>query len=202
MEPMILARTERRNSVSEDGVTWWSEYRLIHDERKDRYEVQIRYLSDVGGVVYARIAGKTDYALDPCETWEYWTHGETPEMAVDDVLGDSRFFAAESLSELHRECVERLTKLREKNAKKQAVDDAQAELESAEQDFADWKDRENKRFTIMHGDKTEDLRKLLAKKMLARLEPTKQRYLARIQEAKENLEKLQKNSWQRYIPTL
>lgn len=193
MEPIILARSERRESASEDNAVWWCEYRLTYNEVKHRYEVETRYLSEIGGVVYARLLGKTDYAVDPCDTWEYWTHGETPEMAVDDVLGDSKFFRAESLSELHRECVQHVAKKLQEAERKRAIADAEAELGEAIQDLADWKDREERRFTIMHGDKPDAERAKAATRTRTKLEPTKNKYQERINEAREKLEKLKKS---------
>lgn len=194
---IILARSERNESTTEGGVYWWTEYRLSYYAERpsgQQYTIERRFLADCEGIVYARVDGKTVRELDPCETWIEWTAKETPELAIDDVIGDTRFLRSESLHQMHAKAVADLLAEREKNQHLYAIKLAQEELEDAKRDFEEWKQKQNACFTAMNQGKEGTEREKAKDRARARLQPVYDRYANSIAEAERILEKLLQKS--------
>lgn len=186
-EIILLAHTAEKESMSEDGVFWWKEYRLVHNFVHE-WVVELRYVCRVQscpGLIYARRGGKVAFAFGPENAWEFWGKGGTPEEAIDDVLGDGDFFKAESLHDLHKEAVAKLRALREQNERKSR---AREEYERAATRFAAWKREVNETFQKQHGHKTGEAYQKAFKKSRDRLQAEHDRLRNEVETTRRALE--------------
>lgn len=115
IETFLIAKTEERESATEDGVYWWKEYRLQRVD--DQWSLQLRYMGRVGDKVYARVHGRIALFTDPSTIWETYYTGYCQTKVVDEHMGDSDFYKAISLHPLHADAVEKSRLIREKNEK-------------------------------------------------------------------------------------
>lgn len=184
---MLIARTREKESMAEDGVFWWREYRLRKDKSEGLWLVEMRYMSRIGDKIYARIDGKTDMLTDPNTTWRRWTSGNTPSEAIRDVMGDTAFFNAESLSPLHAKAVEESRRRREQTAR---IENAKKNLGEAQRSLEEWKTEQNRLFHKRHGDKTGEAYQKAFDRTKKRLQPEYDRLAAEVTKAKNALQEI------------
>lgn len=180
----IIAKSQERESFTEDGVVWWKEYALYKDLYRTGWRVFLRYMGRVGGKVYPRENGRLALFTDPEAAWEAWGYGDTPEQAIEDVIGDSDFSAAISLDPLHAEAAARLKEARAANKRRQALQDR---YNAAVGRLNDWKRHHQQLFTKRHGHKEGDAYQKAFDRTKKRLQPEHDRLLAEVEDAKKAL---------------
>jgi hypothetical protein len=179
---MLLARTRERESIAEDGIFWWKEYRLV--TVSDKVWLEMRYLCRDGVKVYARLCGRAALFTDPETTWTRWVSGITPEKAIEEALGDTDFFQAQSLDPLHARLVDRVRKqrqlLEQHHRLQEAVQRAQARL-------AEWQGEQERLFHKRHGHKTGKSFDQARQRTRTRLQPEHERLQAEVTIARDAL---------------
>jgi hypothetical protein len=186
MKPITLAKSKERESLVEDGVVWWKEYRLVRSVLDDAYQVEQRYMCRVNGENFARLDGHVALFTDPETTWEAWSSKErTQKAAVEDVIGDSAFFEAISLDSLHAAAVESLRADRERSRLRHQ---AEQRYQGAVERLRDWKYEQSRLFTKRHGHKDGEAFQKAFEKTKKRLQGEHDRLLKDVNEAKTFLE--------------
>ena len=181
---MLIARSRERESITEDGVVWWKEYRVIRCPIQHLFRLEFRYLSRVDGKVYARIDGKTALFTDPETTWVLWGTGPTPKVVVEEMLGDSDLFQAESLSDVHKKAVEQARARRQALEERQRLED---NYQRACERLEDWKREQQRVFDKRHGQKTGEALEKARDRTRARLKDEQDRLTADVLAAKTAL---------------
>jgi hypothetical protein len=120
-----------------DNGQRWYEYRLRPVTEKETYELrQAGTISQFAapGFVLENKHHATHNGVLSTEGWRVWTYGDTPDAAVEDVIGDTSFQEADSIHPIHAFHVQHHRKVRAANA---AVNECQRKLESAASEYDD-----------------------------------------------------------------
>ena len=181
MEFYLIARSQEKESMNEPGTYWYREYAMRRMSSHVNWEVVARYMTRIDNKHYARIDGKVAIFTNPDATWEMWAEHWNPMDAINDVIGDSAFFAATSIHPFHAQAVERLQKQREVVAIERAASDR---LQRASAALIEWKREQQRAFDKRNKHKSaEQIAKAIARTK-ARLQPEHDRLLAAEQEAR------------------
>jgi len=180
-----IARTAEKESMSDDGVIWWREFRVRKITTDDYYRLHIdapyqewlledRYLCRIpdGRVIAKFEQGRLQDAIvnpiDPDDAWTAWQLGRTKASVIWRMVGDTSFLEAVSLCEEHRRLVEQYRRLKDAQTAeyqaKQALDAAHGRIEEFKRD-------ETRKFYKRHGDKTGPAFDKMKERTLKRLEP-------------------------------
>jgi len=186
---MLIARTAEKESLSEDGVFWWKEFRLR--QFRDEWLLEVHYLARVGAAIHARVDGKVALFTDPDSTWQVMSRAHEAAEAIDDYIGDSSFFGAESLCPLHAEAVSKLTATRQRNA---ALAAALERVQFAHTMLDEWRRERTREFNKRHGDKQGEAFAKAHAKTLARLKPEHDRIKKEWDDAKVAYEQLKEST--------
>jgi hypothetical protein len=179
---MLLARTRERESLAEDGIFWWKEYRLV--TASDQVWLEMRYLCRDGAKVYARLCGRLALFTDPETTWTRWIPGATSEEAILEALGDTDFFQAYSLDPLHTQLVARIRQQRQLLEQQHQL---QEHYQRAQVRLAEWQREQEQLFHKRHGHKTGKSFDQARQRTRTRLQPEHERLQAEVVTARDAL---------------
>lgn len=186
MQAHLIARTKERESCSEDGVFWWKEYRL----RKDKYDIwhlELRYLARVGDKIFARVDGKVALFTDPDSTWQGVVTGADSLLVIDEFMGDSDFYGAESLELSH---VNAVKISRQKREESRRLSDAEKAMKEAWNAWDSWKVDQQRAFEKKMRGKPDKYISKAQERTEKRLKPEHDRLVANYRAAAKRYEDL------------
>lgn len=185
MFPMPVAKSQERESMSEEGVMWWKEYRVTQCRLGHTFRLESRYMAREGDKTYARVNGRLAMFTDPDTTWETWSEGDSPEAVIRAMLGDTDLFRGVSLSEVHAREVERVKQGIEADQRKQ---DLEARHRRAVDRLEVWKREQDNLFHKRHGHKAVADYDKARKQTAKRLKPEYDRLMGEVTAAKEAIQ--------------
>lgn len=179
-----IARTSEQESMSDDGVFWWKEFRVRKITADEYYRLHVdapyqewlledRYLCRIpdGRIIAKFEQGRLQDAIvnpiDPDDAWTPWQLGKSRAAVIWQMLGDTSFIEALSLCDDHRLLVEQYRKLKDAQTAeyraKEALDAAHVRIEEFKRD-------ETRKFYKRHGEKTGPAFDKIKERTLKRLE--------------------------------
>jgi hypothetical protein len=180
-----IARTPEQESVSDDGVYWWKEFRVRRIATDEYYRLHIdapyqewlledRYLCRIpdGRIVAKFQQGRLQDAIvnpiDPDDAWTPWQLGKSKVSVIWQMLGDTSFLEAVSLCDDHRRLVERYRRLRDAQHVEYKAKEA---LDAAHEHIEEFKRDETRKFYKRHGEKSGPAFDKIKARTIKRLEP-------------------------------
>jgi hypothetical protein len=118
-EGVLIARTEPKERMEVDNGQRWYEYRLRPVTEKETYE--LRQSGAIGKFDAPRFILEhkhhaTHNSMMFTEGWLVWTYGDSPDAAIEDVIGDTGFQEANSIHPIHSFHVQHHRKVRAANS--------------------------------------------------------------------------------------
>ena len=168
MNGQIVARTKEQESVCDDNVFWWKEFRVRKITTDEYYKLNLdapyqewiledRILCRIpdGRIIAKFPQGELAKAIlnpmNPDDAWRVWQLGKSPKTVIWEMLGDSSFFEAVSLTEIHADLVQKSQLLRDAY---KAERNAEHRRNAAYESLDDFKRNEERKFYKKHGHKT------------------------------------------------
>lgn len=182
----IIARTAKKESCSEDGVFWFREFAI--EKIGFEYGLFHRYVSDVQGKLYPRMDGRTSLFGDLESSWVQIMKGKSVRNIINSYLGDSGFFGAESLIELHKRLVLRLAKI---NEFKEELRKRNSDLSLARGLLTDYMFAEQQKFSKKYKDKPDEEIAKAKKRTLQKIEPKIKESMERINSVRGEIKELE-----------
>jgi hypothetical protein len=196
-EGVIIACTQPKERMEVDNGQRWYEYRLRPVTEKETYELrQAGTISRFAapGFVLENKHHATHNSMMFTEGWRVWTYGDTPDAAVEDVIGDTSFQEADSIHPIHSFHVQHHRKVRAANNE---LYEAQKAHKLASEEREDYRAYCNREFDNRTSGKPDDRVKQIKERLLKKFRPemdvliqTEQAAERRYAKAKDEAEKL------------
>ncbi len=183
----IIARTQEKESCSEDGVFWWKEWAVKKSICGFKWELLVRYLCRYPTLPLPTVCVKGNSILNPATDGDGWEIHDTGKTRKEAIRGssDGSYMTATSLDEDHATAMQDRKVMQEAN---RAKDIAEKQYQNAVNAMHNFRCDQTRRFTKRHGEKTGEAFDKARAKTLARIKPEMDALQAEIDATKTRME--------------